>query len=368
MHCRIFFAALLAAASVPAAAQDFRTVTLMSWNIENLFDTADDPNNPFDDTYLPRAVKQSRPDHEAKCRATFDIPQYAKECIEIDWTEDKLRRKLAAIGDVIRAIQPRPDVIITPELENPAILKRLNAEFLAGLGYATEIELDTTVVDFDRGIDVGILSRFPLASPAKAHKVDFGRNKELCRATRDITEAPLHLPDGKTLYLFAVHFPSGGNPIVCREHAFRTLNGLSSALPADAIAVAGGDFNFPCNEAQGDLFGRLLREGRWNAPPEVRKGCDEPGSNKFNNRRPGNKSWFTWSFLDFFLVSDSLSTEKPSPVGWFANLGSFRTAVVSPVQVEMNARGFVSPRRMNFEDGSGISDHWPVLIDLVTRR
>jgi endonuclease/exonuclease/phosphatase family metal-dependent hydrolase len=175
------------------------------------------------------------------------------------------------------------------------------------------------------------------------------------------------LPDGKTLSLFAVHLPSGGNPFKCREHAMRALNAVSAALPADAIAVAGGDFNFACNEAQGDLFARMLSEGRWNVPPEVRKGCEEPGSNKFRNTRPGGRAWFTWSFLDFFLVSDSLLTETPSKVGWFANLGSFRTAVVSAAQVETNAQGFVSPRRFNFEDASGISDHWPVMIELVTR-
>lgn len=101
--------------------------------------------------------------------------------------------------------------------------------------------------------------------------------------------------------------------------------------------------------------------------PEVQKGCAEPGIEQFGNTRPGGGRWFTWSFLDCFLVSDSLLTEKPSPVGWFANVGSFRTAVVSAAQVETNQPGFVSPRRCDFENGSGTSDHWPVLIDLVTR-
>ena len=67
------------------------------------------------------------------------------------------------------------------------------------------------------------------------------------------------------------------------------------------------------------------------------------------------------------MVSDSLLTERPSPVGWFANLGSFRTAVVSVEQVETTEQGFVSPRRYDFDAGSGISDHWPVLFELVTR-
>jgi hypothetical protein len=67
------------------------------------------------------------------------------------------------------------------------------------------------------------------------------------------------------------------------------------------------------------------------------------------------------------MVSDSLLTERPIKSGWFANLGSFRTAVVSAEQVEVAPQGYVSPRRYNFEAGTGISDHWPVLIELVTR-
>jgi endonuclease/exonuclease/phosphatase family metal-dependent hydrolase len=364
---RTLLVMIATAAATVSVGQEFRTIPLMSWNVENLFDTADDQANPFDDTFLPKAVKDARPDHAAHCRQVNPIPAFARECIEIDWTDDKLSRKLQAIAEVIRAVRPQPDVIILPELENPGILARLNTEFLAGLGYTTAIELDTTVTALDRGIDVGILSRLPSAAAPTAHKVEFGNDTDLCRATRDIVAAPLALPDGRTLHLYAVHFPSGGNPIECRERAMRTLNALSAALPADAIAVAGGDFNFPCNEPQGDLFGRLLTEGRWNVPPEVRTGCDEPGSNKFRNTRPGNRSWFTWSFLDFFLVSDSLLTERPSPVGWFANLGSFRTAVVSAQQVEASDQGFVSPRRYDFDAGSGISDHWPVMIELVTR-
>lgn len=352
--------------AAPAWAQEFRVITLMSWNLENLFDTEDDPANPFDDTYLPKSVKNARPGHKAHCRQFNDSQNFVDECINLDWTPAKLTRKLQAVSDVIRAIAPQPDILIFPEIENPAILHWLNAEFLTGLGYATEIELDTTVTDLDRGIDVGILTRLPLQDAATAHRVDFGQQRDLCRATRDIIRAPLILPDSKVLQLFGVHLPSGGNPLICRDLAMRTLNAARNALPQDAIVVAGGDFNFPCNEAQDDLFSRLMSEGRWTVPPEVQKGCNEPGSNKFNNRRP-NGSWFTWSFLDFFAVSDGLRAERPIQSGWFANLGSFRTAVVAPVQVEVATQGFVSPRRMNFENDTGISDHWPVLIDLLTR-
>jgi endonuclease/exonuclease/phosphatase family metal-dependent hydrolase len=257
-------------------------------------------------------------------------------------------------------------VIILPELENRAVLEALNDQVKA-LGYFTVVELDSTVTDCDRGIDVGVLTRLQLAGSPSTHRIDFGDDRALCGATRDITQVPLELPGGKTLILFAVHFPSG-NKAVCRDHAMQKLNALKAALPQDSIAVAGGDFNVPCQESQGDLFARMLAEGRWTVPPEVRKGCGESGSSRYAHWRPGNEKWPTWSFLDFFLVSDNLVAEVPTKAGWFANLGSFRTAVVSPDQTEASSAGLLSPRRMNFDDGSGISDHWPVLIDLVPRQ
>jgi hypothetical protein len=70
------------------------SLTLMSWNLENFFDTADDPANPYDNTYRPLADKNNDPQHaancdtlysddtQAKCRAVRDpaTPSYKLEC------------------------------------------------------------------------------------------------------------------------------------------------------------------------------------------------------------------------------------------------------------------------------------------------
>ena len=111
---RTLLVVIATAAATASAGQEFRTITLMSWNVENLFDTVDDPANPFDDTFLPKAVKDARPGHAAHCRQFNPIPAFARECRDIDWTDDKLRRKLQAIAEVIRAVRPQPDVIILP--------------------------------------------------------------------------------------------------------------------------------------------------------------------------------------------------------------------------------------------------------------
>lgn len=356
----------LLAAAATSSAQTFHRVTVMSFNVENLFDTVDDPANSSDDTYLPLSVKQSNPDHEANCRANNDIDFYAQQCINLDWSETVLGQKIDAIAGVIAAAVPSPDILIMPETENPGIVERLNAALPAAMRYQTIVQLDSTSVTKDRGIDVAVLSRFPLASAATAHVIDFQDDTELCGGTRDIIEAPLTLPDGKVLHVFGVHPPSGGNPFVCRDRAMNALNETRRALPPDALAIAGGDFNFNCSESQGDLFGAMLRYGKWGAPPEVTAGCGEPGSSKHQERRVG--TYFTWSFLDFFLVSENMLSERPVKSGWYANLGSFRTSVGTAAQIQTNDDGYVSPRRFDPKTGSGASDHWPVMIDLVTRQ
>jgi hypothetical protein len=197
----------------------------MSWNLENFFDTADDPANPYDNTYRPLADKNNDPQHaancdtlysddtQAKCRAVRDpaTPSYKLECKTLDWTQKKFDAKIQAVASVLRDIAPPPDVIILPELENRAVLEALNDQVKA-LGYFTVVELDSTVTDCDRGIDVGVLTRLQLAGSPSTHRIDFGDDRALCGATRDITQVPLELPGGKTLILFAVHFPRETRP------------------------------------------------------------------------------------------------------------------------------------------------------------
>jgi hypothetical protein len=157
------------ALSDAAIAQDFHRVTVMAFNVENLFDAVEDPANTGDDTYLPLTVKQANPDHEANCRANNDIDFYAEQCINLDWSETVLDQKLDALAGVIAAATPFPDILIMPETENPSIVSRLNDALPADRRYQTLVQLDSTSVTSDRGIDVAIASRLPLAAPATAH-------------------------------------------------------------------------------------------------------------------------------------------------------------------------------------------------------
>lgn len=134
--------------------------------------------------------------------------------------------KTAARNSRIRVVQPQPDIIILPELENPAILTRLNTEFLSGLGYTVEVELNSTVVDLDRGIDVGILSNclWPVRLARTRSTSETTKMTAAQRATsQKLLFSCLTGRHSTCLRCISVW----RQPLRCREHAMRALNGVS---------------------------------------------------------------------------------------------------------------------------------------------
>ena len=364
MRTLAVIAIVLTALSQQATA---KPVIVASFNLANLFDTKDDADNPHDDTYLPLSVKQADPDHNRKCNDLYEVASYRQECKTLDWSEAAYAAKLKNIADVILAMPELPDVLIVQEVENRLVLEELVSRHLADKGYEI-IQLDTSDKPISRGIDAGVLSRLKIAGSPMAHKVDFGNDAKTCGATRDIVQADLELPDGTPLTLFGVHFPSGGNPIECRIHAFKTLRAASSRVPEGRLVLAGGDFNFNCNEQASPAFDRLLFRGNWYAPPAIRNNCAVAGSEKFIDFL--NDSWNSWSFLDMILVRKELSPTQPSALNWFADLGSFSTLAVHPSQiaVDKHNEGYVEPREFDPKTLQGVSDHWPVMMRFVQRR
>ena len=185
-------------------------LTVMTYNVENLFDNMDDPGKD-DETYLPLSAKKTAR-HRAKCQqASRDY--WVKQCLEVDWSDSKIKRKLGRLADVILQVKEGrgPDVLILQEVENLNILERLRLNHLQAAGYKKSILIEGPD---KRGIDVAMLSRLPLKAEPKLHevlltKIDKKSGKELpARPTRGILEARFELPDGKPLTVFGVHFPS----------------------------------------------------------------------------------------------------------------------------------------------------------------
>jgi endonuclease/exonuclease/phosphatase family metal-dependent hydrolase len=311
----------------------------MTFNVENLFDTRDDPGKD-DETYLPLSAKQSAA-HRKRCQRIRQ-QNWRRECLEWDWNETVLDYKLNVVARAILQVNDGrgPDIVALQEVENEAVLERLRREYLSAAGYLPGVLIEG---GDRRGIDVAFLTRLPLADPPLLHKIPFtGFSPQRIADSRGILEATFRLPDGALLTGFAVHLPSPANPREMRVAGYEFLNQLKGRLPKDRAVFAAGDFNTPAKEdAQFQMLKTLVRPG-WQIAHEAGcPGCPE-GSSYFAPER-------SWSFLDMILWSPGS--------GWDLRPNATQVANATPDQVRSNG----TPARFQLPRLSGVSDHWPVV-------
>lgn len=146
---------------------------------------------------------------------------------------------------VIQAI--KADVLCLVEVEDRHTLDRFNRQTLAK--FKTSFGHNLLIDGNDpRGIDIGLLSRFPIRS-VRSHIDDVTAIKKATIFSRDCPEFEVELPDGRTLWVLGNHFKSQGYGVQAANDAKR----LSQAkrvrellsrfdLTRDLVVVA-GDFN-----------------------------------------------------------------------------------------------------------------------------
>ena len=323
------------------------SVSIMTFNVENLFDTNDDPDHD-DLTFLPIAAKQSE-SHIAICME-IEVERWRRQCLDWDWSEEALTIKLERVASVILQVNEGkgPDIVALQEIENIDILERLRTEHLQAAGYHPAILIEG---QDRRGIDVAFLTRLELHGEPVLHALTFDDSipEERVLDTRGVLETTFVLPDGDLLTGFAVHFPAPFHPTVMREFAYRHLNDLRRALPTDRLVFAGGDFNTTSLEdIEQDILGRYVRPS-WTVAHEV--GCmDCQGTSWYAARQD-------WSFLDMLLWAPG---DNPT---WKLDPESVSLPISAPQQSERIDAGIV-PNRFETQDLSGISDHFPVLMRL----
>ncbi len=322
-------------------------VTVMTFNVENLFDNRDDPGKD-DHTYLPLEAKQSGA-HREKC-AAIEVERWRDQCLHWDWSDALVERKLEVVAAAILQVNDGrgPDIVALQEVENLRILERLRSEYLEAADYREPVLIEG---NDSRGIDVAFLSRLPLAGVPGLHEIRFGDAMlEREGDTRGILEATFELPDGSLLTGFAVHFPAPYHPTEMRFAAYERLNELKAALPPDRAVFAAGDFNTTSAEdREQDLLGRLVRPG-WTVAHELGCGTDCRGTSYY--ARDGS-----WSFLDMILWSPA---KRGAGATWGIRSGSVRLANSGPGQRREDA----TPARFEAQTGSGVSDHWPLVVTL----
>ncbi len=186
---------------------------LAFWNVENLFDTVDDPSVEGDEEFTPSSAKA--------------------------WTDERLATKTANLARVITDMNDGrgPDILGLCEIENRAVAELLVAS-LASL--QREYQMVQRDSPSGRGIDCAVIydrQRMTLRSH------DF----ILVAAgnTRDIVEAEFAVGNHR-LHVFVNHWPSRANPESHRIIAATTLRErIDQLLTADRAAdiVVLGDLN-----------------------------------------------------------------------------------------------------------------------------
>ncbi len=319
-----------------------KRISIMTYNVENLFDTLDDPKKN-DETFLPKKKKNKAV--QKKCRAT-SRGRWLKDCLNTNWTTYMLSLKMKRLASVIKSYKGSkgssagPDILLLQEVENLSVLKDFNKKHL---GYPNVILLEGPD---RRGIDTAILSRLPSVKKPKLHlqKIKSQKSKAF-KATRGILEAFLKLPNGETLNVYSIHFPSQGSPTSARKQAISLLNKIAGSNKK--LSLVGGDFNITSKEDKSHkIFTKTLSK-KWSVSHLI--GCEKcKGSNYYHRTR-------SWSFFDALLFSHKFGKT------WKIDTKSIN--VFHETDVQENRFG--SPARFDMgKHKTGVSDHWPVVAEI----
>ena len=320
----ILFLCLFLCLTSPVVAQE--SFRMMFWNVENLFDTKDDPRKN-DNEYLPDAVRH--------------------------WNNFRYRDKLKSLakGIIASGHEFVPDLVGLCEVENDSCLYDLTRRSpLREAGYRYVI----TDSPDQRGIDVALLYQRGSFKLLDHQSIRIPHKRLKKGPTRDILHVVGKVLSGDTLDVFVCHMPSrsGGQ---AKSEPYRMLTTEILKQHVDSLmqvrknpyVVVMGDFNdYPTNKS----MKKLCADGRLrNLMKDKKKGT---------YRYRGE-----WGILDQFLVSESLLKKR----------GSIRTSIKQAqilhheILLEEDEKfGGDKPFRtyngMKYQ--GGFSDHLPIALDL----
>ncbi len=313
-----------------------KTLKVMQYNAENFFDTSFDQGTE-DFTYLPLSVKQKLPGHKEACESMSGF--YREQCFHLDWNEAKFTKKIVNIARVIKSYDESgngPDLVIFQEVENKNALNKLMTKGLKNMGFQY---LELIEGDDSRGIDVGLISKYPVIS-SRHHSI-FVNGQRL--DTRGILEVTLAV-EGNEVVVFCNHWPSQGNPTLERIESAKLLSQIAASKKADLILAIGdfntilSDFPYPFNYLDGFIDSeKKAREVNFDL---------NPGTHFYNGE---------WSSLDKIFIHKNSALK--------ADYYSYKILTPSFMMKKDNHTGEMVPMRFNHETGEGFSDHLPIRIE-----
>lgn len=315
MQKTIFFIALFL--SVTAQAQTYK---IGFYNVENLFDTINDPNKN-DEEFLPTGKNK--------------------------WTGD---RYMAKIGHINQVIGEMGNVLALgmSEIENRNVIRDV-------IRFSPTISKTHGIVHFespdDRGIDVGLIYDSIHLKLVHSGAIRFNLPGMDKPSTRDILWAKF-VSKKDTVHIMVNHWPSrrGGeeasepNRMEAARNARIYIDSVLKVNPNAKIILMGDLNDYPTNNAP-KLVAEVLQ-------PQITKKSGEFGGSYFYKGE--------WDVLDHMMVSPALLINKKG-IKVIPNTGK----IYSPAYLLTEYKGAKVPYRTYGRDyEGGYSDHLPVSIEV----
>lgn len=327
-------------------------ISVMSFNVENLFDTVHDENTE-DYTYLPLVAKKKNLEYQKACKETNSSETRTAECLNMDWNDLQLDAKLNNLSQVVLGVDGvGPDALMLIEVENINVLNIWNNNYLKKANYQTVVLIEGPD---KRGIDVGFMSRFPLIGKPVLHKIAWKpqneEDKKWMEQSRGILEVTVKAPNGSPLTFLVLHFPSQANPPYWRRQAAEFAANLIKEKGPHAMVIAGGDLNITHEEETKErFFSDVL--GKAGAVSHF-VGCKTcPGTHNYHR---------SWSFLDAHIYSNALLENGNGAY----QLEPSTIDVIRYNGIHLKKGKY--PNRWDYEKMDGVSDHFPLYVRLKPR-
>ena len=314
MRRAVFFLGVTVLLRVAVAQPQPRPLRLMTWNVENLFDTVHDEGFR-DEEFLPDGERR--------------------------WTSHRYWQKLTDLSRVVAAVAEEgdiPDLIGLCEVENDSVLTALTQRSVLG---KLRYNYVMTHSEDARGVDVALLYQPVHFRLLDCRSIRVPSVQRGLRPTRDILHACGLVLSGDgvdTLHVFVVHLPSragGREGDRNRSLAAKTLWQAVDSVKTKKVVVM-GDFNATCRDR---IFKRM--------PLRPTDDPEADGTYCFRG---------FWQWIDHILVSPSVITR-----------GKARVVELPWLLEENKTYGGSMPRRAYRGPvyHGGVSDHLPLILDIL---
>lgn len=323
--------------------KDYKIHTVAFYNLENLFDTENDPNT-YDDDRTP----------EGRDHWTLEIYQ------------DKLKNMAKVIADIgAKTTKNTPVIVGVAEIENQKVLEDL-------VNQPSLVSKDYGIIQFDspdrRGIDVALLYQKKLFRPShqSPHTLYIYDQKDKSKRiyTRDQLLVSGYL-DGDLIHIIVNHWPSrrGGEARSSykREKAAalnkKIIDSLHQINPYAKIITMGDLNDDPSNSSVKKVLGCVSDK-----EDAKTKGLYNPMF-QMAKKGMGSLAWDDrWNLFDQIIVSKGLIDKNYSSYQYY-KAGIFNPKYL--VESKGKYKGYPYRSYTRGQYIGGYSDHFPVYIFLI---